>query len=86
MLAALFSLVAAALTAQVVTVGRANPVSPPPTREIAAPARIEALLIRACYDCHSNRTRWPWYSRVAPVSWLVARDVTLGRKELNFSE
>lgn len=85
--AALFALVAAALAAQVVTVGRTNPVSPSPAAgDIAAPAQIETLLVRACYDCHSNRTIWPWYSRVAPVSWMVARDVALGRKELNFSD
>jgi hypothetical protein len=40
----------------------------------------------ACYDCHSNETRWPWYGYVAPVSWLVAHDVRDGREELNFSE
>lgn len=38
-----------------------------------------------CYDCHSNETVWPWYSGIAPVSWLVARDVRKGREELNFS-
>ncbi len=54
--------------------------------DIDAPPQIAALLHRACYDCHSNRTRWPWYGRVAPVSWLVARDVAHGRRELNFSE
>jgi Haem-binding domain len=85
-LAALLALLAAPLAAQVARAGRANPASPPPARDIAAPAPIEALLIRACYDCHSNRPKWPWYSRVAPASWLVARDVALGRKELNFSE
>jgi len=41
---------------------------------------------RACYDCHSNETVWPWYSRIAPVSWLVYRDVQEGRSKLNFSE
>lgn len=45
-----------------------------------------ALVKRACFDCHSNATVWPWYSRVAPVSWLMVRDVQLGRQELNFSE
>jgi hypothetical protein len=40
---------------------------------------------RACYDCHSNETVWPWYSKVAPVSWLVAHDVEEGRRHLNFS-
>ena len=49
----------------------------PETRELA---------VRACFDCHSNQTVWPWYSNVAPVSWLVWSDVVRGRKELNFSE
>lgn len=44
------------------------------------------LVRRACYDCHSNETIWPWYSNVAPVSWLVQRDVNGGRRHLNFSE
>ena len=45
-----------------------------------------ALVRRACYDCHSNETVWPWYSYVAPVSWLVYRDTMDGRRRLNFSE
>lgn len=45
-----------------------------------------ALVDRACNDCHSNHTRWPWYSNVAPASWMVYRDVIAGREELNFSE
>ena len=44
------------------------------------------LAERACFDCHSNLTRWPWYSHVAPVSWLIERDVVEGREKLNFSE
>ena len=40
---------------------------------------------RACYDCHSNETIWPWYSHIAPISWLLAWDVRDGRDELNFS-
>ena len=44
------------------------------------------LTVRACFDCHSNETVWPWYSNVAPVSWLVQRDVDQGREELNYSE
>lgn len=43
------------------------------------------LAVAACYDCHSNQTKWPWYSHVAPMSWLVQRDVERGRAELNFS-
>lgn len=44
-----------------------------------------AILDRSCRDCHSDNTRWPWYSRVAPVSWIVARDVRRGRAKLDFT-
>jgi cytochrome c551/c552 len=44
------------------------------------------LIHRACFDCHSNETVWPWYSNVAPVSWLLQRDVNEGRTHLNFTE
>lgn len=44
-----------------------------------------ATLQRACGNCHSNQTEWPWYSRIAPVSWMVRKDVSEGRKFLNFS-
>jgi hypothetical protein len=44
-----------------------------------------ALAARACFDCHSNETVWPWYSHVAPVSWLIQRDVREGRRKLNYS-
>lgn len=40
----------------------------------------------ACFDCHSNQTIWPWYSNIAPTSWMLTRDVTGGRESLNFSE
>ena len=45
-----------------------------------------ALAVRACFDCHSNQTVWPWYAQVAPISWLVQRDVDEGRAHVNFSE
>ncbi|MCL4301614.1 MAG: heme-binding domain-containing protein [Anaerolineae bacterium] len=48
--------------------------------------QTKALVARACYDCHSNETKWTWYSKVAPVSWYVAHDVQEGRDALNFSE
>jgi len=48
--------------------------------------RTRELAVRACFDCHSNETRWPWYSHVAPVSWLVQHDVDEARSEMNFSE
>ena len=44
------------------------------------------LAVRACFDCHSNETHWPWYSRVAPVSWWTLSHVEEGRDDLNFSE
>jgi hypothetical protein len=65
---------------------RVEQTDPPTIEEVSAPFAIETTLKRACYDCHSNETRWPWYSHVAPVSWLIARDVNLARKEINFSE
>ncbi len=46
---------------------------------------VAVLLKNSCYNCHSNETEYPWYSYVAPASWLVARDVRLAREELNFS-
>jgi hypothetical protein len=45
-----------------------------------------SLAVRTCYDCHSNETVWPWYSKIAPASWIVRGDVNQGRQELNFSE
>ena len=51
----------------------------------SVPGEVQHLLRRACYDCHSDETRWPWYSRVAPISWLVVGDVREARAELNFS-
>jgi len=65
---------------------RCDHTNPPVTAEIQASPEVKAILRRACYDCHSNESRWPWYSQVAPVSWLVARDVRDGRRHLNFSE
>lgn len=50
------------------------------------PPEVSATLRRACYDCHSNETRWPWYSRVPPASLLIAKDVEAARAVLNFSE
>ena len=47
---------------------------------------VAAILDRSCNDCHSHKTRWPWYSYVAPVSWFVIGHVNDGRKDLNFSE
>jgi len=67
---------------QLVPVQRTNP---PVTAPVAAPPEVQALLRRACYDCHSHETIWPLQAYVAPLSWLVAHDVGEGREELNFS-
>ena len=74
------------LAIQFIPYGRRHD-NPPVRREPAwDSARTLALVRRACFDCHSNEVRWPWYSHVAPMSWLVQRDVDRGRRELNFSE
>ena len=67
---------------QFIPVNRSNP---PVEEEITVSPEVKAILKRACFDCHSNETIWPGYSRVAPVSWLLAWDVGEGREELNFS-
>lgn len=74
---------------QFVGPSRTNPVSPPAralTAQLAVPADVDALLTRACRNCHSNETRWPFYSYIAPISWLVIRDVNEGRDHMNFSD
>ena len=48
--------------------------------------QVAAILDRSCNDCHSNKTRWPWYANVAPVSWFVIGHVNEGRENINFSE
>ena len=68
--------------AQMVPIERSSPRA---EGDLAAPPDVQRIIRAACYDCHSDRTRWPWYSRVAPVSWLVAHHVEAGRRRLNFS-
>jgi hypothetical protein len=60
--------------------------SPPVTGDLVAPPEVTHILRSACYDCHSNETARPWYTAIAPVSWLIHRDVEAGRQRLNFSE
>lgn len=69
----------------VMQVVRPDHTNPPVTGDLQASAEVKAVLKRACYDCHSNETKWPWYSNVAPVSFLIANHVKEGRGELNFS-
>jgi hypothetical protein len=64
--------------------------NPPVTHDLMATnppsPQIAAMLHAACYDCHSSETSWPWYSRIAPISWLIASDVKEGCEHLNLSE
>ncbi len=71
---------------QLVPYGR-NHTNPPVGSEPAwdSPA-TRATAVVACFDCHSNQTVWPWYSNIAPISWLVQHDVDEGREALNYSE
>lgn len=83
---ALVGMVAFGLLIQLIPYGKGY-TNPPVVAEPAwdSPETL-ALAQRACFDCHSNETVWPWYSRIAPVSWLVRRDVDEGRHHLNFSD
>jgi hypothetical protein len=78
----LIALGATFLAAQIVPVDRENP---PVESEVSAPQDVRAVLERACYDCHSNQSRWPWYGYLAPASWLIAYDIEEARDHLNFS-
>jgi mono/diheme cytochrome c family protein len=49
-------------------------------------AQTRELAVAACFDCHSNETVWPWYTNIAPISWLTVHDVDEGRQKLNFSD
>lgn len=74
------------LLIQLVPYGRAH-TNPPVIQEPQWDSpQTRALMGRACFDCHSNLTVWPWYSNIAPISWLVQRDTDQGREKLNFSE
>ena len=74
------------LVIQLIPYGR-NHNNPPVVREPAwDSAATRELTRRACFDCHSNQTVWPWYAGIAPASWLVYNDVNEGREKLNFSD
>jgi hypothetical protein len=81
--------VLALVGAQLVRPDRTNPPEDPArTLEaaLAPPPEVSAILARACADCHSSRTRWPWYTNVAPLSWWIADHIKDGRVEVSFSE
>lgn len=85
----LYGIVLVLLVAQLFPPSRANPPIDP-SRTMHAAFTVEptvaSAFTRACNDCHSNLTVWPWYSKVAPASWLVVSDVRRGRAALNFSD
>ena len=76
------ALVVVLFTIQLVPVHRTNP---PVVADFDGPAAVEDVLRTSCYDCHSHESQWPWYSHVAPASWLVIHDVDEAREHLNFS-
>ena len=81
----LFTGIGVFVAMQLVPYGWSHP-NPPVTQDAPWPsAEAREMAVRACYDCHSNETNWPVYSYVAPMSWLVRRDVEEGREALNFS-
>jgi hypothetical protein len=81
-------LVACAVAAQFYQPDRTHPPADPAldlAQHTPVPREVHQLLRQACYDCHSYETIWPWYGRISPVSWFLAKDVTQGRRHLNFS-
>ena len=77
------------VVAQFVGPAKTNPVIDPSLAlesKLHVDSQVETILNRSCVDCHSNRTRWPWYTNVAPVSWFVIGHVNDGRRDLNLSE
>ena len=80
---AIIILIVILIAIQFIPVDKTNPTV---TAELDAPMEVITVFKRSCYDCHSNETAWPWYSNIAPVSWLVAGDVKDARAHLNFSE
>lgn len=79
------ALLAVLLVIQLVPYGHDH-ANPPVTKAAALDPATGAIVTETCADCHSNRTRWPWYTNVAPASWFARSDVDGGRKVLNFSE
>lgn len=71
---------------QLVPYGKDHQNPPVVTEATFDSSTTRTLAVNSCYDCHSNETQWPWYSNVAPVSWLIQHDVEEGRQNLNFSD
>ncbi len=56
------------------------------TKTTNVPGNVQSILKTACYDCHSNNTDYPWYSRIQPFGWILARHIRNGKAELNFNQ
>lgn len=82
----LAGLLVAGLAIQLIPYGHGQTNPPVGVEPAWSSAQARQLAVRACFDCHSNQTTWPWYADVAPVSWLIQRDVDAGRARLNFSQ
>lgn len=78
----ILALIVILIVIQLIPVTHTNP---PVAANIPTSPEVKDILRRACYDCHSNETVYPWYSRVVPISWMLARHVSEGREELNYS-
>jgi Haem-binding domain len=77
------------LIAQLIRPAKTNPATDQSLaleNHVQVDPKVAAILEKSCADCHSNNTRWPWYSNIAPVSWFVIGHVNDGRRDLNFSE
>ena len=82
-------LICGLVVAQFIRPAKTNPSEDPSLaieNHVQVDPNVSAILDRSCNDCHSNKTRWPWYTQVAPVSWFVINHVNEGRQELNLSE
>jgi hypothetical protein len=67
---------------QFIPVNKTNPII---SEDMRASIEVKNILRNSCYNCHSNETKWPWYSNIAPVSWMIINDVDDARKKMNFS-
>lgn len=84
----LLGLVAFFITIQLIRIDKTNPAYNEAEDFLTvtqAPADMAALVKTACYDCHSHQSAYPWYTNIAPVSWLIANHIKEGRQHLNFS-
>jgi hypothetical protein len=85
----ILGLLAVIVIMQFFRIDKTNPESDPTMDMFVAenvPADVQSIIKTSCFDCHSNQVRYPWYTNVAPVSWVVKKHINEGRDELNFNE